>query len=188
MARFFDQIWRKSMFLRFERVAQIIKQCGSKRVLDVGCGPGWHDVLLAKSSQALHVTGVDLAPNMIQLAKQQAQEHGVSDQCEFSVGDVLDCDFNETFDVVFALGVIEYCESPVEIIHMMYRLADQKVLISLPVEKHILTPKRRWEYKRRRCPLWFYDEAKIAALMNEAKVEHYEIERLARDYLVTMNK
>jgi 2-polyprenyl-3-methyl-5-hydroxy-6-metoxy-1,4-benzoquinol methylase len=187
VTRFFDRIWRKSMFLRFERVVEIVRESGSKQVLDVGCGPGWHDVHIAKS-QDVHVTGVDLAPNMIRIARRQALEHGVSARCKFSIGNVLDYEFSDTYDVVFALGVMEYCENPDQIIRIMHRLADKKVVISLPVEKHLLTPKRRLQYKLRRCPLWFYDEAKIGALMRRSGVEKFDIEKNSRDYLVVIRK
>ena len=186
ITRMLDKTWRRSMFDRFKRVASIIKEQDSKSVLDIGCGPGWHDVLIAKS-QDVHITGVDIAPNMIQIAESQAKEHGVSEQCDFTVANVLEHSFDgTTFDVVFAVGVVEYFEKPEEILKIMHDLANKVAVFSIPVESHWLTPQRKIRYKLRNCPLWFYNESKINDLMSRIGVEKFTIERHSRDYLVLM--
>ena len=90
--------------------------------------------------------------------------------------------------MVFALGVVEYFEDPEQIVRIMHSLCNKKAVFSLPVEKHWLTPQRRVRYKLRNCPLWFYDEAKIGALMARAGVDKFSIEKISRDYLVVMEK
>jgi SAM-dependent methyltransferase len=51
--------------------------------VDVGCGTGNYAVWLAK--QGFRMTGIDISPAAVQLARRQALESGV--QCEFLEGD-----------------------------------------------------------------------------------------------------
>jgi 2-polyprenyl-3-methyl-5-hydroxy-6-metoxy-1,4-benzoquinol methylase len=67
------------------------------RVLDAGCGPGRHAVALAQ--RKINVTGVDLSPEFIDLARTSAE--GLS--ADFHVGDVRDLDYVDAFDAVICL-------------------------------------------------------------------------------------
>ena len=69
---------------------------GSK-VLDIGSGPGNEAIFLAK--QGMVVTGLDLNPDAISLAKKLAELQAV--EVEFVQGDALETPFKkEVFDVV----------------------------------------------------------------------------------------
>jgi 2-polyprenyl-3-methyl-5-hydroxy-6-metoxy-1,4-benzoquinol methylase len=186
LQRFLDKTWRKSMFMRFKRISDIINQSQAKSVLDAGCGPGWHDLLLLKS-QNVHVTGVDISPNMIEIAKQQVKSEGLEKNSEFHCLNLFEYNPEKKFDVVFSLGVVEYFEQPQDIITKMMSLANAKVIFSLPVKNHWLTPQRIIRYKMRKCPLWFYSESKIQTILKKMNVSNYSIEKLSRDYLVTIN-
>ena len=186
LQRFLDKTWRKSMFLRFKRVSDIINQSQAKSILDAGCGPGWHDLLLLKS-QDIHVTGVDISPNMIEIAKQQVSTAGVEENSEFICTNLFEYNPDKKFDIVFSLGVVEYFEKPQDIITKMMSLSNNKVIFSLPVKNHWLTPQRIIRYKIRKCPLWLYSETKIESILKKMGVENYSIEKLSRDYLVTIN-
>jgi len=52
-----------------------------RRVLDVGCGDGSNAVLLAKLGAI--VTGIDVSPKAIELARRRAEINGVSEQTTF---------------------------------------------------------------------------------------------------------
>ncbi len=80
-----------------------------KRVLEVGCGAG---VDLARFARGgAEVTGVDLAPAAIDLARTnfaQQQLHG-----DFHVADGERLPFaDDTFDLVYAHGVVQYTADP----------------------------------------------------------------------------
>jgi len=55
------------------------------RVVDFGCGTGNYSIYLAQ--RGFEVTGVDISPTAIGIARQRAQQHGV--HCDFLVADVL---------------------------------------------------------------------------------------------------
>lgn len=71
------------------------------RVLDVGSGIGGAALFLAKHYGA-QVTGIDLAPEMVAIAHERAQESGTPDNVEFVIGDVMTYKLPTHFDVVWS--------------------------------------------------------------------------------------
>ena len=73
------------------------------RLADLGCGTGTLSVLLAQ--QGYHVTGIDLAPKMIELARRKAHLAGVD--VDLRIGDAADPPLaSGGFDVVLARHVL----------------------------------------------------------------------------------
>jgi SAM-dependent methyltransferase len=71
------------------------------RALEIGCGTGNNVIWLAQ--QGWDVTGVDVAPRALDLARDTAQHAGVP--ATFLVADVLDLpEFNQPFDLLFDRG------------------------------------------------------------------------------------
>lgn len=58
------------------------------RVCDLGCGTGLLGLLLLQRQPALAVTGIDLLPEAIDLARKAAAENGLTDRLTFQVGDL----------------------------------------------------------------------------------------------------
>ena len=65
-------------------------------ILNLGCGTGNHDAFLAEKKY--QITGVDLSPQMIEIAKNQNIE-----KAEFVEGDVRTINLNKEFDAVISL-------------------------------------------------------------------------------------
>jgi 2-polyprenyl-3-methyl-5-hydroxy-6-metoxy-1,4-benzoquinol methylase len=183
--RFLDTWLRRSMFTRFDAAFAEFQNCGAKSVLDVGCGPGHHDAIMAKKL-GIKVTGVDVASSMIEIAKGNADRAGVSNLCKFVVGDFDAFPPEEKFDAALSLGVVEYIKDPGPFVKKMHSLVRKKVVFSLPVKWHVLTPQRTIRYKLRNCPLWFYSEPEIASFLRASGMDKFEIKNLGRDYLVTV--
>jgi SAM-dependent methyltransferase len=72
------------------------------RALDVGCGAGTFSVYLARSG--FHVTGIDLIPKAVELAKGHARTTGV--RADFIEADVLAWDAPAPFDLVLDSGCL----------------------------------------------------------------------------------
>jgi SAM-dependent methyltransferase len=78
-------------------------------VLEVGCGAGVDLARFAKGGAI--VTGVDLAESAIELAKANFAQQGLAG--DFRVGDGEQLPFaDDTFDLVFAHGVVQYTPHP----------------------------------------------------------------------------
>jgi 2-polyprenyl-3-methyl-5-hydroxy-6-metoxy-1,4-benzoquinol methylase len=177
---------RAGMFLRFEQTYQSCQEIGAKNLLDVGCGPGYHDAILAKSLK-MEIMGIDVAENMIKLAKKTAKQTNVEQQCDFERVDFMTFQSEKSFDVVLSLGVVEYIMEPAPFVSKMMEHAEKLVIFSLPVKWHWLTPQRMIRYKLRRCPLRFYSYLELSTFLQQIGVTQYKIDRLQRDYLVTIS-
>jgi len=80
-----------------------------RRVLEVGCGAGVDLARFARGGAI--VTGVDLAPSAIELARANFDQQGL--RGEFQVADGEHLPFaDESFDAVFAHGVVQYTADP----------------------------------------------------------------------------
>jgi SAM-dependent methyltransferase len=80
-----------------------------RMVLDVGCGAGVDLARFARGGAI--VTGVDLAPSAIQLARANFEQQGLAGRLEVADGEALPFADN-TFDMVFAHGVVQYTADP----------------------------------------------------------------------------
>lgn len=75
------------------------------RILDLGCGSGWLSVLLARN--AFDVTGVDVAAQAINLARDWAQQESLA--IDFQVKDLANLDFQpDSFDACVANSIFEH--------------------------------------------------------------------------------
>jgi sterol 24-C-methyltransferase len=72
-------------------------------VLDVGCGTGGPAVTIAEAT-GVHVTGVDLVPYHVDLARRRAADRGLGDTTTFVVADATGLPFPDaSFDHVYAI-------------------------------------------------------------------------------------
>lgn len=89
-------------FLRILAVRNMLSQDGL--VLDVGCGAGKYALAIAKRCR--HVTGTDLSPKMIEIAKQKKADYGIQNvdfYCEdWHTLDATKSGYIHKFDLVFA--------------------------------------------------------------------------------------
>ncbi len=87
-----------------QEVEFLVRQLGLEpgmRVLDAGCGPGRHSLALAR--RGIDVTGFDLSPDFVALAREAAAAEQLP--AEFTVLDVRELGFADAFD-----GVICVCQ------------------------------------------------------------------------------
>ncbi|MCA0432885.1 MAG: methyltransferase domain-containing protein [Proteobacteria bacterium] len=88
-----------------EEVARLLAGADikNKAVLDIGCGAGGIDVLLAKVYGAAYVTGIDVEDTVIANARKRVQEAGVGDRVGFVKVAPGPLPFPPgTFDIVFS--------------------------------------------------------------------------------------
>ena len=63
---------------------------GARRVLEIGTGSGCVAVSLAVNCPSLSVTAVDISPSALDVARANAQAHGVSRRVAFMQGDIFE--------------------------------------------------------------------------------------------------
>jgi ubiquinone/menaquinone biosynthesis C-methylase UbiE len=100
-------------FIRISVIRRVIGELnlpsGSKG-LDAGCGIGSLSMMLAEAvGHEGHVTGLDISPDFLKIAKKNAEKSGMSSQVSFQQGDVTNLPFeDESFDWVWSSDCIGY--------------------------------------------------------------------------------
>ena len=91
------------------------------RVLDVGSGLGGSAFYMSRAYGAV-VTGVDILPQMVELATQRARERGVTG-VTFVHGDILELDMPAVaYDLVYSRDALLYVEDKPTLFRKLYRL------------------------------------------------------------------
>ena len=90
-----------------------------RRVLEVGCGAGTDLVRFARGGAL--VTGVDLSPSAIALARQNFDQHGLTADLREADGEQLPFEDN-SFDLVYAHGVLQYTSNPSALVNECRRV------------------------------------------------------------------
>ncbi len=86
-----------------------MKLAPESRVLDVGCGLGGSAFVMAHDF-SLRVDGIDLSKNMLAIANEKLEAHGLSDRINFKWGDCLELDRPGYYDAIYSRDVFLHIE------------------------------------------------------------------------------
>ena len=113
-----DKLWNGYQLIQDDRffklgqdsilLSDFAKPSPRARVCDLGCGNGALGVLLCARMERIHVTGLELQPEVAALARENVQVNGLSDRMDVVCGDVRDC------KTLFPVGAFDYliCNPP----------------------------------------------------------------------------
>jgi cyclopropane fatty-acyl-phospholipid synthase-like methyltransferase len=175
--RWVDCRFRSDMFIRYALTFEALGQLKGSTVLDVGCGSGPY-IIEAFKRGACRVTGVDPAPNMLSLVRQRLQRNGVGgDRCELLEGIFPDVNV-ETHDYVIVMGVMDYVADAQAFLNALRPLVTRLAVVSFPSEHWFRSPFRKLRYRLRRCPVYFYDDARIRRLGSAAGFTDIRIQKI----------
>lgn len=91
-----------------EYVYHLLGNLNGKTVLDYGCGAGENSALIA--SHGGKPVGVDISPELIELAERRMRQHGYQDY-EFKVGSAHELPLeNESVDVVCGIAILHHLD------------------------------------------------------------------------------
>ena len=107
---FFDDLDRYH-FEKLHHLLRLVDFDGyrGRTVLDVGCGAGVDLARFARGGAS--VTGVDLAPSAIALARANFEQQGLNGRFEVADGEQLPF-ADDSFNLVYAHGVVQYSAHP----------------------------------------------------------------------------
>ena len=102
---------------------EIVAHLPGDSILDIGTGPGYLPIEIAKRSSTVRIIGVDLSRKLLDMARSNAAKAGLSDRLTFQLGDAGRIDFeDESFDMVISTGMLHALKDPVKVIQEMYRV------------------------------------------------------------------
>ena len=179
-----NKMFRGSMKIRFEKTMQIIPE-QDVSIIDIGCGPGHYCFSLEQAGNR-KILGIDFSERMIEIAKDHVKNSGGTNDLKFEVVNFLEYEPGKKFDYSIMMGFIEYFEHPELIIKRALAITNRTIMISFPVAGGFLAFQRKLRYKRR-CFLRLYSQEDIRRLMELLNISSYAIEKIGRDFFVTIN-
>lgn len=177
LMRWVDRNFRRDMYERFDRTFAAIMPLEGKTVLDIGCGSGPYAVECAIRG-ARQVLGIDLAPGMLQLARERAERLNLGKVCSFVEGAFPDAAPKEQFDHAIVMGVMDYIADKPAFLRTLVRCTRVSAAISFPSDHWMRGTNRRIRYRIKKCPLWLYRENQIRDLMKLAGFRRIEIDKI----------
>jgi ubiquinone/menaquinone biosynthesis C-methylase UbiE len=86
------------------------------KVLEVGPGPGYIAIELARLAPDLDIVGLDISETMIEIATRNAVEEGVAGQIAFRRGDAAQMPFEDSeFNLVLSNGSLHHWREPARV-------------------------------------------------------------------------
>jgi ubiquinone/menaquinone biosynthesis C-methylase UbiE len=141
-ARLYDQIARSAIETYYKGVAELVTAHTSHGlVLDVGTGPGYLPIEIAKRAPQITVVGIDSSKALVGIAKENAAREGLSDRVRF-----VKCDGNrlnfadDSYDLVISTGSLHAWKDPVLVINECFRVLKAGCEAWLLDPAQIITP------------------------------------------------
>lgn len=128
----------------WDELRSMLPDLQDKRVLDLGCGFGWH-CRYAREQQARSVVGIDISENMLARAKQTTEDPAI----EYRQLAIEDIDFPEgEFDVVLSSLALHYVEQFDNVVQKVHHCLVPGGTFVLSVEHPVFTAlaAQDWHY------------------------------------------
>jgi len=96
----------------------------NSKVLEIGPGPGWIGIWMAKTNISLKIIGLEISEDMIRVANKNKESEGVQDRVSFVLGNGKDMkQFSDnSFDVVISNGNLHHWEDSIQVFNEIYRV------------------------------------------------------------------
>jgi ubiquinone/menaquinone biosynthesis C-methylase UbiE len=175
-------------------------------ILDIGTGPGYLPIEIAKASSSIQVVGVDLSRKLIQMARSNALQAGLADRLTFHTGNGGQLRFDDaSFDMVISTGVLHSLKDPVKVLQEIYRVlkAGREAWVFDPAKVESQVDRKRWKASlnpSERFFLWLfqlfglhkpiktYTREQALALLEKTDFEHYRIDKRDKEIRIKLKK
>jgi len=93
------------------------------RIIDVGCGFGGMNIVLARQFADSEIVGIDLSDPLLQLANRSAQAANLGDRVRFEKADVHQIPYDDdSFDAVINTNMVHLVDDPVQMLNEIERI------------------------------------------------------------------
>lgn len=173
----------------WHELKKLLPDFQGKRVLDIGCGFGWHCVYAA-SKGATYVLGTDISEKMLAVAKEKA----ASDVVTYKQAAMEDLQLDdESFDVVMSSLAFHYTPNFDQVVQVIHSALKPGGVFVFSVEHPVFTAqgKQDWIYDSEDKPAYwpvdnyFFEGKREAIFLGEQVVKYH---RTVTTYLQTLLK
>ena len=168
LASSYEKATRLAIETYYKEVAEeVVASLTGGVILDLGTGPGYLPIEIARRSAFIRIVGIDLSRKLIRMAKQNASKAGLSDRLEFRVGNAAKLQFEDaSFDMVLSTGMLHSLRNPVAVLREAYRVLKEErqawIYDPARVSSHIDTEK--WKASmtlREKFFLWLFKALRL---------------------------
>jgi ubiquinone/menaquinone biosynthesis C-methylase UbiE len=207
LASSYEKASRMVIDAYYSQVAdEIVSNIRQGALLDLGTGPGYLPVEIAKRAPDIHITGVDLSRKLIHMARRNAHKAGLSRQLTFEVGNSGRLRYgDEVFDMVISTGMLHSLKNPVDVFTEIHRVLkkDADAWIYDPANVTQYIDKAKWRASlnlRERCFLWIfgllglhkpmavYRKSDVIPMVKAAGFKKYEVVEREREIRIKLTK
>ncbi len=124
--------WGYSFFIGRSRIVEeiysgvaeeVLSKISSGRILDVGTGPGFLPVKIAREAPELEISGIDISGAMVKLARKNSERAGFCEQVKFFKGSAESMPFEkEYFDFCLSTFSFHHWSNPVACLREIFRV------------------------------------------------------------------
>jgi SAM-dependent methyltransferase len=114
---------------------------------------------------AKNVMGLDVAPEMLKLARDLAKKEGVAGRTEFVQMDIIDWNRSDVFDQTIAIGLWDYFADPTERLKVIRRMTRGRFLSAWPRLWTWRAPIRKVRLSALGCPVYFFSKPEVYRYM-----------------------
>jgi ubiquinone/menaquinone biosynthesis C-methylase UbiE len=175
-------------------------------ILDLGTGPGYLPIEIAKKSSTLSVVGVDLSRKLIEIAQSNALKAGLTDRLNFQLGNAGRLNFEDSvFDMVISTGMLHSLKAPVKVLKEIYRVLKKgrEAWIYDPAKVVSQVDRQKWKASltlRERFFLWLfglfglhkpietYTREQAADLIKQTDFKNYWIDEQDKEIKIKLKK
>ena len=207
LASSYEKATRLAIDIYYRKVAEEILSSFKKGlILDLGTGPGYLPIEIAKRSTDIKIVGIDLSRNLIQMARQNALSSGFGDRLDFQVGNSAKLRFDDaTFDMVLSTGMLHSLRDPVKVFREIFRVLkrDGEAWIYDPAKVASYIDRNKWKASltiRERFylgifkllglhkPIATYHRNQVIPIIEAAKFETYWVEEKDNEIRIKLRK
>jgi cyclopropane fatty-acyl-phospholipid synthase-like methyltransferase len=169
-----NRFLRRDMEGRYLFALKAARLDSRPHILEIGCGTGVHIKGFLESG-ASSVTGVDLSSEMLKIAAARLKQY--EGRFEFVENDFMNTHFQRSFDVVTAIGVLDYVADALGFVKKAMSLTSRCFIVTFPRAGTLRSRLRSFRLRLKRCPVYFYSETQLRSIAEycESRIDRYEI-------------
>lgn len=119
-------IARRSPFTR-DLYGAVAQEAAAKltrgRILDVGTGPGYLPIEIARLAEGVEVVGIDISKDMVRIARRNAEKEGLGTRVRFEAQDASSMSFKDSyFHLVVSTASFHHWRNPVAVLNEVHRV------------------------------------------------------------------